>query len=109
MISGTAFTAIVPCAAALPEITSTRPSASVVAVGYQRPPFMTGSGAHVFGPVVVAARVVDAVAVGEVAARHEHRPSGRSACPAQNRLTVVPSARRGCGVGVQPPLAGSQT
>jgi hypothetical protein len=37
----------VPCAAALPEITSTRPSASEVAVGYQRPPFMAGSGVQV--------------------------------------------------------------
>jgi hypothetical protein len=46
-ISGTASTAIVPRTAALPEITSTRPSARLVAVGYQRPPFIAGSGVQV--------------------------------------------------------------
>jgi hypothetical protein len=46
-ISGTASTTIVPPTAALPEITSTRPSGSEVAVGYQRPPFIAGSGVQV--------------------------------------------------------------
>ena len=50
-------------------------------MGYQRPPFMAGSGVQVFGAVVVGARVVDAVAVGDVAARDEQPPVGQVGVP----------------------------
>src|ERR1044072_9498704 len=70
-----------------PEKTSTRPSPSSVAVGYQRPTVMFGAADHVF----VFALKIDVSGIPTSAARSppatKVRPCASSTSPAQNVFT----------------------
>jgi hypothetical protein len=73
----------------LPEFTSTRPSGSVVAVGYQRPYDMDRAGVHVCVDGLKMLVSGMPTYVSRCPPTASTRPSGSEVCPVQNRLSTV--------------------
>src|SRR5688572_8771407 len=92
-----------------PDVTSTRPSAIVVAVGYQRLYAISGPKDQVL--VMGSKMFVFAVPGTPVSEQScppttRIRPSGRTVCAEQNRSFVSPSSS--WGTGVKTPVVGFQ-